>query len=408
MTDLSARRVVITGQGAFNALGKTAAETCDAMKNGRSGIGPLDFPGVERLSIRIGGQVTGYDPAEFFSRQQLTLFDPFTQFAMIAAGEAITQSGLEFEDAELSERSGVILGTSGGGLQTQDENYRLVYEEGKNRVHPFVVPRLMNNSAASHVSMAHNLQGPTFTVASACSSSNHAMGQAFALIKSGQADVIVTGGSESMLCFGGIKAWEGLRVMSKDGCRPFSANRNGMVQGEGAAVFIFEDYEHARARGANILAEVTGFAMSSDASDIVTPNIRGAIRAMRGALRSAGLNPESVGYINAHGTGTAANDRTECAAVREVFGVHADNLMISSTKSMHGHLIGGTGAVELLACVMALREGVVAPTINHEEFDPECDLDVVPNEAREARVTAAMSNAFAFGGLNAVLLLTAV
>ncbi|WP_424928194.1 beta-ketoacyl-[acyl-carrier-protein] synthase family protein [Amaricoccus tamworthensis] len=408
MTDLSTRRVVITGEGAFNALGKTAAETCDAMKNGRSGIGPLDFPGVERLSIRIGGQVTGYDPAEFFSRQQLTLFDPFTQFAMIAAGEAITQSGLEFEDAELSERSGVILGTSGGGLQTQDENYRLVYEEGKNRVHPFVVPRLMNNSAASHVSMAHNLQGPTFTVASACSSSNHAMGQAFALIKSGQADVIVTGGSESMLCFGGIKAWEGLRVMSKDGCRPFSANRNGMVQGEGAAVFIFEDYEHARARGANILAEVTGFAMSSDASDIVTPNIRGAIRAMRGALRSAGLNPESVGYINAHGTGTAANDRTECAAVREVFGAHADNLMISSTKSMHGHLIGGTGAVELLACVMALREGVVAPTINHEEFDPDCDLDVVPNEAREARVTAAMSNAFAFGGLNAVLLLTAV
>ncbi len=407
MTDLSARRVVITGQGAFNALGKTAAETCDAMKNGRSGIGPLDFPGVERLSIRIGGQVTGYDPAEFFSRQQLTLFDPFTQFAMIAAGEAITQSGLEFEDAELSERSGVILGTSGGGLQTQDENYRLVYEEGKNRVHPFVVPRLMNNSAASHVSMAHNLQGPTFTVASACSSSNHAMGQAFALIKSGQADVIVTGGSESMLCFGGIKAWEGLRVMSKDGCRPFSANRNGMVQGEGAAVFIFEDYEHARARGANILAEVTGFAMSSDASDIVTPNIRGAIRAMRGALRSAGLNPESVGYINAHGTGTAANDRTECAAVREVFGVHADNLMISSTKSMHGHLIGGTGAVELLACIMALTDGVIAPTINYEEPDPECALDVVPNVARDVRVDAVLSNAFAFGGLNAVLALRA-
>lgn len=408
MTDLPARRVVITGQGAFNALGKTATETCDAMKNGRSGIGPLDFPGVERLSIRIGGQVTGYDPTEFFSRQQLTLFDPFTQFAMIAAGEAIAQSGLEFNDTELSERSGVILGTSGGGLQTQDENYRLVYEEGKNRVHPFVVPRLMNNSAASHVSMAHNLQGPTFTVASACSSSNHAMGQAFALIKSGQADVIVTGGSESMLCFGGIKAWEGLRVMSKDGCRPFSANRNGMVQGEGSAVFIFEDYDHACARGADILAEVTGFAMSSDASDIVTPNIRGAIRVMRGALRSAGLSPEDVGYINAHGTGTAANDRTECAAVREVFGAHADNLMISSTKSMHGHLIGGTGAVELLACVMALREGVIAPTINHEEFDPDCNLDVVPNEAREAKVTAVMSNAFAFGGLNAVLLLTAV
>lgn len=377
-----------------------------AMREGRSGIGPLDFQDVDRLSIAIGGQIRDYRAEDHFGRQELTLYDVFTQFALLAAAEAVAQSGLEITE-ELSEQAGVVFGTSGGGLRTQDENYRLVYQEGKNRVHPFVVPRLMNSAAASHVSMAHNLQGPTYTVATACASSNHAMGQALNLIRAGQAKVVLTGGSESMLCFGGIKAWEGLRVMSKDGCRPFSLTRNGMVQGEGAAVFVFEDYDHARARGAEILAEVSGFAMTSDASDIVTPNQMGAFRAMRGALRDAGVDPGEIGYINAHGTGTTANDRTECAAVRQVFGAHADELMISSTKSMHGHLIGGTGAVELLACVMALREGVIAPTINYDTPDPECDLDVVPNVARERPVRVVMSNAFAFGGLNAVLVLKA-
>ena len=222
---------------------------------------------------------------------------------------------------------------------------------------------------------------------------------------SGSAKAMLTGGSESMLCFGGIKAWEGLRVMSKDACRPFSLNRNGMVQGEGAAVFVLEEYDHARARGAEILAEVAGFAMTSDASDIVMPSKQGAARAIAGALRDARISGDQVGYINAHGTGTAANDKTECAAVADVFGQHADRLMISSTKSMHGHLIGGTGAVELLACIMALRDGVIAPTIGYEEPDPECALDVVPNTAREAQVDVVLSNAFAFGGLNAVLAL---
>lgn len=399
-------RVVITGQGAVSALGMTADENLEAMREGRNGISPFDFQDTERLSIRIGGQIRDYDPGARFSRQEITLYDKFTQLALIAADEAVAQSGLELTDA-LAAEAGVVLGTAGGGLQTQDENYRSVYEDGKNRVHPFVVPRLMNNAAASHVSMRHNLQGPSFTVATACASSNHAMGQAYSLIKSGISKVMLTGGSESMLCFGGIKAWEGLRVLSKDGCRPFSANRNGMVQGEGAGVFVFEDYAHAQARGAEILAEVIGYAMTSDASDIVMPNKQGAKRAIAGALRSAGVNGSEIGYINAHGTGTAANDKTECAAVREVFGAHADRLMMSSTKSMHGHLIGGTGAVELLACIMALRDGVIAPTINYETPDPECDLDVVPNEARDAKVDVALSNAFAFGGLNAVLVLRA-
>ena len=401
------KRVVITGAGTINALAHNVPDTLKAMAEGRCGIGQLVMPDVERLSVQIGAQVQGFEPEKLFNRQQLSLFDRFTQFTLIAAREAIAQSGLSFS-GELAARSGVILGNSGGGMTTLDENYRSVYEEGKNRVHPFVVPKLMNNAAASHVSMEFNLKGPSFTVASACASSNHAMAQAFQMVHGGLAPVMVTGGSESMLCFGGVKAWEGLRVMSKDACRPFSANRNGMVQGEGAGIFVFEEYEHARARGADILAEVAGFAMSSDAADIVMPSKQGAARAISGALRDAKLNREDVGYINAHGTGTAANDKTECAAVADAFGAHADKLMISSTKSMHGHLIGGTGAVELLACIMALRDGIIAPTIGYEEADPECALDIVPNEAREAKVSAALSNAFAFGGLNAVIALRTV
>lgn len=400
------KRVVITGAGTINSLGHDVPQTLDAMREGRCGIGPLEFRDVDRLAIKIGGQVKGFSADLVFNRQQMSLYDRFTQFTLLAAKEAIAQSGLSFT-GDLAATSGVVLGTAGGGVSTWDDNYRAVYEEGKNRVHPFVVPKLMNNAAASHVSMEFNLKGPSFTVSTACASSNHAMAQAFAMVRSGMSTAMVTGGSESMLCFGGVKAWEGLRVMSKDACRPFSANRNGMVQGEGAAIFVFEEYEHARARGADILVEVSGFAMTSDASDIVMPSKHGAGRAIAGALKDARINPEDVGYINAHGTGTAANDKTECAAVADVFGRHADNLMISSTKSMHGHLIGGTGAVELLAVIMALRDGIIAPTIGYEEPDPECALDVVPNTAREAKVDVALSNAFAFGGLNAVMALRA-
>lgn len=401
------RRVVITGAGTVNALGLSVPDTLRAFREGRCGIGDLEVQDADRLAIRIGAQVRGWDPEAHFNRQQIALYDRFTQFTLMAAREAVEQSGLDFR-GKLGLESGVVLGTAGGGVNTWDENYRAVYEEGKNRVHPFVVPKLMNNAAASHVSMEWSLRGPSFTVATACASSNHAMGLAFNMIRYGMARAMLTGGSESMLCFGGIKAWEGLRVMSRDACRPFSANRNGMVQGEGAGVFVFEEFEHARARGAEILAEVAGFAMSSDAGDIVMPSAQGAERAISGALADARLNPEDVGYINAHGTGTAANDKTECAAVAHAFGAHADRLMLSSTKSMHGHLIGGTGAVELLACIMALRDGIIAPTIGYEEPDPECALDVVPNVARAARVDAVLSNAFAFGGLNAVIALRRV
>ena len=400
-------RVAITGAGTINSLGHSVKETFKSMAEGTCGIGALSFRDVDRLDIKIGGQVKNFAPTTVFNRQQLSLYDRVTQFTLIAAKEAIKQSGIVFS-GELAARSGVVLGTAGGGVSTWDDNYRAVYEEGKNRVHPFVVPKLMNNAAASHVSMEYNLKGPSFTVSTACASSNHAMAQAFQMVRSGLSDVMITGGSESMLCFGGVKAWEGLRVMSKDACRPFSANRNGMVQGEGAAIFVLENFDNAKKRGAEILAEVIGYAMSSDASDIVMPSKQGAARAIKGALNDAKLNSEEVQYINAHGTGTAANDKTECAAVADVFGRHADNLMISSTKSMHGHVIGGTGAIELLACIMAVRDGIVAPTIGYEEADPECALDIVPNQSREAKVNVALSNAFAFGGLNAVLAIRSV
>ena len=400
-------RVVITGAGTINALGGSVSETLQAMREGQLGIGPLQMRDLDRLSVKIGGQIKDFDPEAHFDRQKLALYDRVTQLVLLASREAMAQSGLEITE-ELSETTGVVLGTAAGGMNTWDDNFRSVYEEGKNRVHPFVVPKLMTNAAASHLSMAHNIKGPSLTVSTACASSNHAIGLAFHMVRSGMAQVMLAGGGDAMLTFGGIKAWEGLRVMSKTACRPFSANRSGMVQGEGAGVFVLETYDGAKARGAEILAELIGFSMTSDAGDIVMPNQQGAVRAIRGALRDARLDPQDIGYINAHGTGTAANDKTECAAVTEAFGAHAPALMMSSTKSMHGHLIGGTGAVELLACLMALRDGVIAPTIGYEQPDPNCALDVVPNVARQAKVTATLSNAFAFGGMNAVLALKAI
>jgi len=399
------RRVVITGAGTVNALAPDVKGTFAAMAEGRSGIGQLDMPDLDRLSIRIGGQVQGFVPETLFEKGKLSFYDRFTQFALVAAREAMGQAGLAGPSGDPT-RWGAIIGTAGGGNATVNEAFRAVYAEGKNRVHPFTVPRLMGNAAASHVSMDWGLMGPTFAVATACASSNHALGLAFQMIRSGMADGMLAGGAESMLNFGGLKAWEGLRVMSPDACRPFSANRNGMVQGEGAGIFVLEELGAAQARGAEILAEIKGFAMTSDAGDIVMPSLDGASRAMRGALLDAGVAPEAIGYVNAHGTGTAANDRTEAAALREVFGDRLAQLPVSSTKAMHGHCIGATGAIELLACLMALREGIIAPTLGYDAPDPDCPLDVVPHVARQQRVDTVMTNAFAFGGLNAVLVLS--
>lgn len=396
------KRVVITGSGTVNPLAQDVPGTYAALQQGRCAIGPLHFRDVGRLSVRIGAQIKGWQPDAQFTRSDLAMMDTFSQYAVAAARQAVAEAGLHF-DGELADTSGVIIGSAGGGLQTTDDTYREVYEGGKSRVHPFVVPRLMLNAASSHVAIGFGLRGPVFAVSSACSSSNHAIGQAFQMIRHGQARVMLAGGSDAMLCFGGIKAWEGLRVMSPTGCRPFSAGRDGMVMGEGAAVFVLEERDHAMARGADLLAEVAGFGMTSDAADMVQPSAAGAARAMRLALSDAVMMPDEVGYINAHGTGTAANDRAETAAIIDVFG--AAPPPVSATKSMHGHLMGGAGAVELLACLMALRQGILAPTIGHVAGDPDCGLDVVPNAARVAPVQATLSNSFAFGGLNAVLAL---
>lgn len=401
------RRVVVTGMGVVSALGLDAGAHWRALVEGVCGIGPLEIRDLDRLSVGVGGQAKGFDGAARFSRSQLALYDRHTQLALTAAAEAWAQSEPGLSEAE-ALRAAVVIGTALPGMNTVDDSYRAVFEEGKSRVHPFVVPRLMVSAPASHISMTHGLKGPAWTVSTACASANHAIGQAFHLVRSGAAPLAVAGGAEAPLTFGAMKAWEGLRVMTKDVCRPFSKGRAGMAIAEGAGVFVLEDLERAQARGATILGEVAGFAMSADAGDIVQPSVDGAARAIAGALADACMDAGEVAYVNAHGTGTAANDRTEVAALRQVFGGLAEGLSVSSTKSMHGHALGAAGALEFAAVLGALREGVIPPTVNHLEDDPECDLDVTPNVARERPVAAALSNAFAFGGLNAVLALRRV
>lgn len=396
------RRVAVTGVGVVSALGTGYAAHSEGLKEGRCGIAPISGFDSERLMVKIGAEAKQFHGEDHFTRSEISLLDRISQMALIAAKEAFGQSGLEIDEG-LAPRAATILGSAMGGIHTQDENYYAVYHEMKNRVHPFIVPRLMGNAPVSQISMAHGLKGPAYVVSTACSSSNHAIGQAFHQVRAGSCDVAVTGGTESILCFGGMKAWEGLRVMSKDGCRPFSKTRNGMVLGEGAAILILEEMSRAEARDADILAEIVGFGMTADAGDIVQPSLEGASAAMRLALADGGLAAEEVQYINAHGTATAMNDRVEAAAIKSVLGDQAAKIAVSSTKSMHGHAIGAAGALEALATIMVLNEGVVPPTIGYEEDDPEIGLDVVPNEAREAVVDVALSNSFAFGGLNAVI-----
>jgi nodulation protein E len=395
-------RVVITGLGVISAAGHNAADFWDKVKNGRSSIGKITTIPTDTLTVRIGAEVAGFEPQEYFEKRQLGMLDRFSQFGLVAAREAVADSGVSFE-GEAGERSASIIGSGVGGQTTLDASYWAIYAEKKTRVHPFTVPRLMINAATSHITMEHGIRGPAFSVASACSSANHAMGQAYLMVHSGMVDMAVTGGAEATITVGTMKGWEALRVMASDTCRPFSKGRNGMVLGEGAAVFVFESLEKAKARGAKIYAEVAGHGFSSDAMDITLPDVGGAARAIAGALKNAKLNPEDVDYVNAHGTGTAANDVTETKALKQVFGDNASSLPISSTKSMIGHALGGAGALELAAVVLGMRDGIAPPTANYVERDPECDLDYIPNEPREMEINAAISNSFAFGGLNAVM-----
>jgi len=400
------RRVAITGMGAISPHGVGAETLWQGLREGRSAIGPLRHPDAARLRVKVAAQVpASFDPAAGIDERTLPLLDRTSEFALHAAREAITQSGLDFDENGLGLRTAVIVGTGVGGETTQDEQSKRLYGENAARAHPLTIVRLMTNASASHISIAWGLRGPTFAVASACASANHAIIQAAQMIRYGQADVAITGGTEACLTYGALKAWEAMRVLADDDCRPFSANRRGLVLGEGAGIFVLESMEHAQARGATILAELAGSGMTADATDIVSPSADGAAAAMRQALDDAGLAPQDVDYVNAHGTGTLANDVTETRAIRLAFGAHAGRLAVSSTKSMHGHALGASGALELVAVIGALRDGVVPPTANLDQPDPACDLDYVPNVARRMPVRAALSNSFAFGGLNAVLAL---
>ncbi len=399
-------RVAVTGLGVCAAPGRNKADFAAAIEAGRSAIGPLRIIPTEGLLTKIGAQVPDFDPAAHFEGGRLALYDRATQFALVAAREAVAQSGLDFRKeagGSLGARTAAIIGSGVGGQTTQDENYRRPYAEGAKRLHPFTIPKLMINAACSHITMEHGITGPSFTTASACASASHAIGVAFNMVRSGAVEAAVTGGTEAVFTFGTIKGWEALRVMAPDTCRPFSIDRKGMVLGEGAAMLVIEGRERALARGAAILAEIVGFGASSDAADIVLPSAEGAAAAMKACLADAGLAPEAVDYVNAHGTGTAANDVTETEALHQVFGTHAKNLAVSSTKSMHGHTLGAAGAVELAATILGMRKGFVPPTANFTAPDPRCDLDYVPNRARPVRIAVAMSNSFAFGGHNAVL-----
>lgn len=394
--------MAVTGLGVICALGHNACQTWNALREGRPGIARITSVDSTALRFSQGAEVRDFDPLAHIDFSQAGLLDRFAQFALLAAREAVKDSGIVFDQA-LRERSAVVTGSCIGGQSSQDAGFVELYREGRGRVHPLTILRTMANAGASHIGMELGVTGPTFTLSTACSSSNHAIGLAFALVRSGAAELAITGGSEAPFSMGLLKAWEALRVISPDTCRPFCRDRKGMILGEGGAMLVLEPFEAAQARGAKIYAEIAGFGMSADAHHATQPSVEGPGRAMRAALRDAGLAPEQVGYINAHGTGTPGNDPVETRAIRAVFGSHADRLAVSSTKSMHGHALGAAGALEAVATVLALREGLLPPTANFTAADPECDLDYVANTARAAHVECALSNSFAFGGLNAVL-----
>ncbi len=400
-----AERVVVTGLGCVSALGHSVDEFWSALKEGRSGIGPLDVDAPFELKASVGGAIPPPDPRTLVDQKRLAMLDRFSVLALVAADQAIKQAGLSIE-GEVAARTGCIMGVGVAGWEAIEDGYRRLFLQGVKRTNVFTVPRVMPGAAPSHISMAYGIRGPVFTVSSACSSSNHAFATAVMLLRAGIVDVVLAGGTEAPLIFGVLKAWEALRILAPDTCRPFDKNRKGLVLAEGAGVVVLERAAHAKARGAEILAEVAGYGMSADAADLVAPTIEGPTAAIRACLADAGLAPDAIDYINAHGTGTMANDITEINVIKGVFGEHARTLSISATKSMHGHALGASGALEMIAIVKAIEAGLVPPTANIQELDPECDLDVTPGTARARPIRAAISNAFAFGGTNAVIAVT--
>jgi nodulation protein E len=396
------RRVVITGIGVICASGRNRNEFLTSLQNGACGIDRITGAEISDLRFQSGGQVRDFNVLDHMSPKASDMIDRFAQFAVVAAREAVVHSGIEWTP-ELRDTTAIVTGSCIGGQETENQGFHDVYKMGKPRVHPMTIPKTMANAGASAISLEYGITGPVFTIATACSSSAHALGQALMMVRSGMCDFAISGGSEAPFSYGLLKAWEAMRVVSPTVCRPFSRDRNGMMLGEGAAMLTVEALDHAVARGAKPIAEIVGFGMSSDAHHITQPSPEGAAKAIRLALKDAGIGPEQVGYVNAHGTGTTVNDTTETRALHLAFGSHASRLAISSTKAMHGHTLGAAGAIESTAAIMALTHGFVPPTINYNERDPECDLDYVPNCPRQVDFEYALSNSFAFGGLNAVL-----
>ncbi|HXU92747.1 MAG TPA: beta-ketoacyl-[acyl-carrier-protein] synthase family protein [Gallionella sp.] len=405
------RRVVVTGLGIISPVGHTPEQFFGNLLAGHSGIKRLQNDFVDQLSIRIGAPVEDFNPSDHFSKIQLTGIERFSQFALVAAEQAVQDAQLILDESE-QPRAGVCMGSCLGGASTLEDGYVEIFKRDHPRIKPLSVLLSMNNAAASHLSIKYRLQGANITYATACSSSAIAIGEAYRQIKHGYADVMLAGGAEAMLTLGAMKAWEALRTLAHEdpndpgaSCKPFSKDRSGLVLGEGAAVLVLESAERAIRRGAKIYGELAGYDCSSDSSHITKPDAAGQTRTILNALRDAQLRPQDIHYINAHGTATLAGDIEETKAIKQVFGDHAHDIPVSSTKSMHGHLMGATGAVEFMAAILALQQQAIPPTINLQQPDPECDLDYVPNQGRTGvHIDAAMSNSFAFGGSNAVLI----
>jgi len=399
------RRVVVTGQGVVTPIGIGVDTYWSALKKGVCGIGEATSYDTSDLQIKIAAEVKDFEPRERVNSKQFLLADRYSQFAGCAAEEAVNQSGLQLPlEGDAAYRSACIIGTGIGGISTMEFSYKMLFQEGKRATHPLTLLKTIGSSAAAHVSIEYGIKGPCYGVVSACSTAPHAIGSVYQMIRDGLVDMGIGGASEASLAWGTARAWQAMRVLSPDGLFPFSGSRNGTVLGEAAGILVLEELEYAKARGANILAELVGYGMTSDAADMVNPSIEGATNAMQMALNDARLSTGDIDYINAHGTATTVNDANETRAIKKVFGKDAEKLSISSTKSMHGHCLGAGGGIEAVAAIMAMQENTIPPTVGFSKEDPECDLDYTPNKAREREVTYAMSNSFAFGGLNAVLL----
>jgi 3-oxoacyl-[acyl-carrier-protein] synthase II len=405
---MASRRVVVTGLGILSPVGNDPETFFASLMAGKSGIKRLETDFVAELDAQLAGWITDFDPLAHFVKNKAATMDRVTQFAVVASQQAIADAGLDLE-SEDRERMGVYLGTGMGGAASIEEGYVRLYRENAKRLKPFTVLMAMNNAASAQVALDFGLTGPDLTFCTACSSSSVAIGEAVRQIRHGYTDVMLAGGTEALLTFGTIKAWEALRTLAAEdtehpeaSCKPFSANRSGLVLGEGAAMVILEDMDRAVARGAHIYAEIIGYGSSNDSSHITQPSVEGQARAIRRALDEAGITPDQLDYINAHGTGTKLNDVTETNAIKQVCGT---GVPVSSTKSMHGHLMGAAGAVEFVACMMALEKQALPPTAHLVQPDPECDLDYIPNVGREnVKVDTVMSNSFAFGGTSGVLI----